>query len=89
MSHVPQALRVSRAPPAAILCHTTEPLKDQSYFLAHLSSRQLSACMFPLGSLSKARVRRLAAHVGLPSAGRKDSQGICFLGKVKFGEFVR
>ena len=62
--------------------------KDQTYFLGALSAAQLSRAMFPLGGLKKSEVRELAAAGGLPPAGRKDSQGICFLGKVKFSEFV-
>ena len=62
--------------------------KDQTYFLAHLSQRQLSRLSFPVGGLPKSRLREVAAAAGLPNAGRKDSQGICFLGKVKFSEFV-
>ena len=60
--------------------------KDQSYFLAQLS--QLQGLLFPLGCLEKAEVRTLAKRWGLPTAGRKDSQGICFLGKLKFRNFI-
>lgn len=62
--------------------------KDQTYFLARLSERQLQAAMFPLGSLEKREVRALAAAAALPNAARADSQGLCFLGKVRFDEFV-
>ena len=68
---------------------TPDAVKDQTYFLAQLSPQQLARAMFPLGPLDKPRVRALAAAAGLANSGRKDSQGICFLGKVKFGEFVR
>ena len=62
--------------------------KDQTYFLAHLSQQQLRHLSFPAGGLPKEALRRVARDVGLPNADRKDSQGICFLGKVKFSEFV-
>ncbi|MBI4606973.1 MAG: tRNA 2-thiouridine(34) synthase MnmA [Planctomycetes bacterium] len=66
-----------------------DPVKDQTYFLSHLSREQLARCAFPVGGLLKQRVRELAAELGLPNAGRPDSQGICFLGKVPFDDFVR
>ncbi|GIL55295.1 hypothetical protein Vafri_10858 [Volvox africanus] len=68
---------------------TPDAVKDQTYFLANLSPRQLSRVMFPLGCLTKSQVRKLAAAADLANKNRKDSQGICFLGKVKFHEFVR
>ncbi|GBF98571.1 tRNA (5-methylaminomethyl-2-thiouridylate)-methyltransferase [Raphidocelis subcapitata] len=71
------------------LALTPDAVKDQTYFLAQLSPAQLARTMFPLGALTKAQVRALAVAAGLATSGRKDSQGICFLGKVKFGEFVR
>lgn len=66
-----------------------DPVKDQTYFLSRLSQKQLSRAMFPIGHLPKAEVRKLAEKFGLPTAKRKDSQGICFLGKFKFAEFLR
>lgn len=70
--------------------HTTEDLiKDQTYFLSHLSQEQLSRAMFPLGNFTKVQVRELATQFDLPNKDRKDSQGICFLGKLKFPEFVK
>jgi tRNA-specific 2-thiouridylase len=62
--------------------------KDQTYFLAHLSQQQLRHLCFPVGGLPKEALRGVARDAGLPNADRKDSQGICFLGKVKFSEFV-
>ena len=56
--------------------------KDQSYFLCQLTQEQLSQAMFPIGDIIKPEVRRLAAEADLPSADKKDSQGICFVGKV-------
>ncbi|MDQ7008910.1 MAG: tRNA 2-thiouridine(34) synthase MnmA [Candidatus Gracilibacteria bacterium] len=62
--------------------------KDQSYFLAGLSSEQLSKTLFPIGELEKPEVREIAREAGLPNAERKDSQGICFVGKVNMAEFL-
>ena len=67
----------------------TDPNKDQSYFLCQLNQRQLSKALFPVGHLLKPEVRRIAAEAGLPSATRKDSQGICFVGKVDLPEFLK
>ena len=71
------------------LAMTPDVVKDQTYFLAHLSPSQLSKVMFPLGPLTKPIVRQLASLANLANKERKDSQGICFLGKVKFSEFVK
>lgn len=71
------------------LCLTPDSVKDQTYFLANLSQRQLQTVLFPLGDLTKAEVRELAQMANLPTMKRKDSQGICFLGKVKFNEFIK
>lgn len=62
--------------------------KDQSYFLAWLSSEQLSKAIFPIGELEKPEVRKIARKAGLPNAERKDSQGICFVGKVNMADFL-
>ncbi|XP_078436045.1 tRNA (5-methylaminomethyl-2-thiouridylate)-methyltransferase [Wolffia australiana] len=72
----------------SILKLSNDTVKDQTYFLSHLSQSQLKRLLFPLGDLSKEDVRGLASSLGLPNKDRKDSQGICFLGKVKFSEFV-
>ena len=66
-----------------------DPNKDQSYFLCQLNQHQLSKALFPVGHLLKPEVRRIAAEAGLPSATRKDSQGICFVGKVDLPEFLK
>ena len=63
--------------------------KDQSYFLCQLNQEQLSKSVFPIGELSKARVRELARQAGLPTSERKDSQGICFVGKVDLPVFLQ
>lgn len=63
--------------------------KDQSYFLALLSQAQLAAARFPIGHLAKPELRRLAETAGLPTAQKKDSQGICFIGEVKMADFLK
>jgi tRNA-specific 2-thiouridylase len=66
-----------------------DPAKDQSYFLHRLSQAQLARTRFPVGALTKAEVRRIAAEVGLPNAAKKDSTGICFIGERPFREFLQ
>ena len=67
----------------------TDPNKDQSYFLCQLSQEQLSKALFPIGDLLKPEVRRIAHEADLPSADKKDSQGICFVGKVDLPTFLQ
>ena len=67
----------------------TDPNKDQSYFLCQLTQEQLSQAMFPVGDIVKPEVRRLAHEADLPSADKKDSQGICFVGKVDLPTFLQ
>ena len=71
------------------LLEGVDPGKDQSYFLCQLSQEQLSAAIFPIGDLCKDEVRRLATEADLPSAQKKDSQGICFVGKVDLPVFLQ
>lgn len=66
-----------------------DPVKDQTDFLAQINSIQVSKLMFPVGSLMKNEVRDIAVRANLPSAKRQDSQGICFLGKVNYNDFIR
>lgn len=63
--------------------------KDQTYFLAQITQAQVNKLMFPIGDIPKPEVRRLAAEMKLPSAHRPDSQGICFLGKINYNDFIR
>ncbi|MBS7334468.1 MAG: tRNA 2-thiouridine(34) synthase MnmA [Weeksellaceae bacterium] len=63
--------------------------KDQSYFLCQLSQDQLSKALFPIGELEKPEVRRIAKEQGLVTADKKDSQGLCFIGKVSLPEFLQ
>ncbi len=72
----------------AHLYRSPDPIKDQSYFLALLTQAQLKNVLFPIGHLHKTDVRRLADAYQLPNRLRKDSQGICFLGKFTFAQFI-
>jgi len=63
--------------------------KDQSYFLCQLSQEQLAKSLFPIGELTKPEVREIAAQMDLVTADKKDSQGLCFIGKVRLPEFLQ
>ena len=63
--------------------------KDQSYFLCQLSQQQLSKALFPVGELTKSEVRDIAREAGLVTAEKKDSQGLCFIGKVRLPDFLK
>ncbi len=71
------------------LFEASDPNKDQSYFLWMLGQRQLARCLFPIGGYKKPEVREIARRAGLPTAEKKDSQGICFLGKFSLDDFLR
>jgi tRNA-uridine 2-sulfurtransferase len=66
-----------------------DPNKDQSYFLCQLNQDQLREALFPIGHMLKPDVRILAEEIGLPTAQKKDSQGLCFIGKVRLPEFLQ
>ena len=66
-----------------------DPNKDQSYFLCQLNQEQLSKALFPIGHLQKSEVRRIAKEQGLVTADKKDSQGLCFVGKIKLPDFLQ
>lgn len=70
------------------LFRAPDPVKDQTYFLSRLSPEQLSGAHFPLGHLTKEEVRERARRWNLPNRDRPDSQGICFLGKIRYRDFV-
>lgn len=71
------------------LCSAKDTNKDQTYFLWDIPRQKFGHIMFPLGNLLKPEVRRIAARAGLHTAHKKDSQGICFLGKFNFAEFLK
>lgn len=65
-------------------------IKDQTYFLSQLTQEQLSKIIFPIGKIkNKVEVREIAEKLNLPTKKRKDSQGLCFLGKIKFSDFIK
>lgn len=66
-----------------------DPNKDQSYFLCQLSQEQLSKSLFPIGELTKPEVREIAAQLDIVTAEKRDSQGLCFIGKVRLPEFLQ
>ncbi|WKZ60515.1 MAG: tRNA 2-thiouridine(34) synthase MnmA [Cyclobacteriaceae bacterium] len=66
-----------------------DPNKDQSYFLCQLTQAQLSKALFPVGELLKPEVREIASKAGLTTANKKDSQGLCFVGKVHLPDFLQ
>ncbi|WP_234044723.1 tRNA 2-thiouridine(34) synthase MnmA [Haloferula rosea] len=72
---------------AAIL-KGADPNKDQSYFLSLMTQHQVSHAMFPAGEMLKPEVREVARRHDLPTAGKKDSQGICFIGEIKMRDFI-
>ncbi len=67
----------------------TDENKDQSYFLCQLAQHQLAKALFPIGELTKPEVREIAAKMNLVTAEKKDSQGLCFIGKVRLPEFLQ
>ncbi|MDR1562414.1 MAG: tRNA 2-thiouridine(34) synthase MnmA [Dysgonamonadaceae bacterium] len=71
------------------LSTAADNVKDQTYFLGQINYFQVSKMMFPIGHLKKYEVRTIASQEKLPSASRKDSQGICFLGKINYNDFIR
>ncbi len=71
-----------------VLRVSPDAIKDQTYFLSQLSQEQVSRALFPIGKLQKSEVRKLAERYNLSNAKRKDSQGICFLGKIPFDQFL-
>lgn len=81
--------RLERANGQVLLKRGVDPVKDQTYFLSHMFQEQLQRAIFPVGEWTKTEVRERADELDLPNKARRDSQGICFLGKIKYGEFVR
>ncbi len=71
------------------LATAVDPIKDQTDFLSQLEYRQIRKLMFPIGGMMKSEVREIAHEAHLPSADRKDSQGICFLGKINYNDFIK
>ena len=78
-----------RPSPVYRILEGADPNKDQTYFLCQLSQEQLAKTLFPIGDITKPEVRRIAKEADLPSAEKKDSQGICFVGKVDLPTFLK
>ena len=81
--------KVAGEQPVHSLLAGVDQNKDQSYFLCQLNQEQLSEALFPVGELTKDEVRKIAERIKLPTATRKDSQGICFVGKVDLPTFLQ
>ena len=81
--------RVEKVNSNYFLKTSPDRIKDQTYFLAYLTQQQLSRALFPIGLFEKSEIRNLAEKYDLPTMARRDSQGICFLGQIKFKEFIR
>lgn len=81
--------RVEESNGKFILKTSPDQIKDQTYFLAYLTQAQLSRALFPIGDFNKKQIRELAKRYNLPNMSRKDSQGICFLGRISFNEFIK
>ena len=80
---------VDNRTPVYKLFAANDPNKDQSYFLWTLTQKQLQYCLFPIGDYEKPAVRDIARKAGLPTADKKDSQGICFLGQFSVSDFLK
>jgi tRNA (5-methylaminomethyl-2-thiouridylate)-methyltransferase len=80
--------RVAKRDGTAHLLRGADPVKDQTYFLCELTQPQLARAVFPIGQLTKREVRAEARRYRLPNQNRPDSQGICFLGRVPYDEFI-
>ena len=83
------ARRSDTADSGSYILRGADTNKDQSYFLALMHPHQIARAIFPVGHLTKPQVRTLAEQFHLPNAHKKDSQGICFIGKVKMSDFLR
>jgi tRNA-uridine 2-sulfurtransferase len=81
--------RIKKTNTGCALLKGKDQEKDQSYFLAMVEPETLRRVLFPIGDYQKSQVRAYAKKIGLPNAQRKDSQGICFVGKVQIGDFLR
>lgn len=87
--HYARRVELAGPGPRHALLEGADKNKDQSYFLALLQPDQLADARFPIGDLAKPELRALAREAGLPTAEKKDSQGICFIGEVKMADFLR
>ena len=70
------------------LLRSNDEFKDQTYFIYNIKSEQLPHLLFPIGGMKKGQVKKMAEKIGLPNAGRKESMGLCFVGKIRLKEFL-
>ncbi len=92
LSQVSDLLACTRSQDGTLEYHLiagADPNKDQSYFLCQLTQEQLKYAMFPIGEMLKPNLRDTARKAGLPNADKKDSQGLCFIGKVRLPDFLQ
>jgi len=89
LAGLPNVSRVEMSSPLFSIYSAKDKNKDQSYFLWTLTQNQLKHCLFPIGNYLKPEVRKIAKRAGLPTAEKKDSQGICFLGKIPMEVFLK
>lgn len=75
--------------PAYQLLRGKDPIKDQTYFVYPITQKQLSKCLFPIGHYVKAEIREIARAAKLPTAAKRDSQGICFIGRIDAKDFLK
>lgn len=71
-----------------VLLRSVDEFKDQTYFIYNIKTAQLPHLLFPIGGMKKTAVKKLAEKIGLPNAGRKESMGLCFVGKIRLKEFL-
>lgn len=83
------ARRIETSDGKVYLGTAVDPVKDQTDFLARITGEQMRHLLFPIGDIPKAQVREIAVTTRMPNAYRKDSQGICFLGKINYNDFIR
>ncbi|OGB74382.1 tRNA 2-thiouridine(34) synthase MnmA [candidate division Kazan bacterium RBG_13_50_9] len=82
-------IRSRKTPKGYQLLRGKDPIKDQTYFVYPITQAQLGRCLFPIGEYTKAQIREIAKQVGLPTAAKRDSQGICFIGRIDAKDFLK
>lgn len=82
-------IRVKQVGKRFYLLKGKDPIKDQTYFVYNLTQTQLSKCLFPIGEYKKSQIRDIAKKIDLPTAEKRDSQGICFIGNINVKGFLK
>ncbi len=83
-----KADNLALSPTRLALLRSTDEFKDQTYFIYNIKTEQLPHVLFPIGGMKKPEVKKLAVKIGLPNAARKESMGLCFVGKVRLKDFL-